>query len=81
MMKSRKDEILEKLRRDLLPSKPERPAPTAQERWDNRQRELEQGRYQAAIDTVWERTLEVRREAEARAGQGCHRGPGDEDWL
>lgn len=69
-------EFVAKLR-DLLLPKPSPPDRTeAQDRWEQRQRDMELMRRQAAIDSVWERTVAAR-EAEA---PGFHRGPGDPDW-
>lgn len=52
----------------------------AQERWEARQRELPAELRQRAIDSVWEQTLEARREIEAEAARSCHVGPGDPDY-
>jgi hypothetical protein len=52
----------------------------AQERWEQRQRDLPAEFRQRAIDAVWEQTLEVKRELEEEAAKTCHRGPGDPDW-
>jgi hypothetical protein len=51
----------------------------AEQEWARRQEELGIRRQQA-IDAVWERTLEARREQEEAAGRSCHRGPGDPDY-
>jgi hypothetical protein len=52
----------------------------AQERWKQHQRDLPAELRQRAIDSVWEQTLEAKRELEAEAARTCHRGPGDPDW-
>lgn len=68
-----------KLRDLLLPKpKPEPDRTDAQTRWDERQREMELVRRQQIINSVWERTVAARAEAEAQ--RGFHRGPGDPDW-
>lgn len=83
-----REERIEKLRLELLPD----PQPTAeqlkaqrkaiaQERWDQRQREMADINRQRAIDFVWERTLAARAEIEADAARCCHRGQNDpDDW-
>jgi len=53
----------------------------AQERWDEKQRELSALRLQRIIDQQWELTLDARRELKAQAARYCHRGPGDPDWA
>jgi hypothetical protein len=52
----------------------------AEDRWKQRQLELPAERRQAAIDAVWEWTLEARRELEEEEAQSFHRGPGDPDY-
>jgi hypothetical protein len=72
-------EFLAKVRAALLPEpKPQ----TAQERWDERQREIAAStRYQQMIDAVWERTLIEREwERERAMERAYHRGPGDPDF-
>jgi hypothetical protein len=51
----------------------------AEDRWKQRQRELPAERRQAAIDAVWQRTLEER-ELEQEEDTSFHRGPGDPDY-
>jgi hypothetical protein len=51
----------------------------AQQRWEQYQRELPAIRRQQAIDSVWEKTLEARREIDAEEAQSCHVGPCDPD--
>jgi hypothetical protein len=52
----------------------------AQERWQQRMEQMPAERLQRAIDSVWEQTVEARRELEAEAARSCHRGLGDPDW-
>jgi hypothetical protein len=51
----------------------------AEREWAERQRDLGIRRQQA-IDSVWERTLEAKREQEEESARSCHRGPGDADY-
>jgi len=58
-----------------------RAARLAREKWEERQRNLAAEYRQQAIDAVWERTLQEKAEAEARAmARSFHKGPGDADW-
>jgi hypothetical protein len=52
----------------------------AEQEWARRQQDLGI-RRQHAIDSVWERTLEARREQEEAAARSCHRGPGEPDYY
>lgn len=79
-------ELVEKLRRELLPEPP-RPKidhqaeKRAHQVWLDRQRGMDIVHRQQAIDAVWERTLQARAEREANAERwSYHRGPGDPDY-
>jgi len=52
----------------------------AQERWAQRQRELPAVLRQRAIDSVWEQTLEAKKELEEEDAKTCHVGVDDPDY-
>lgn len=78
-------ELVEKLRRELLPDPHERPRfdyqaeKRAHQIWLDRQRGMDAVHRQQAIDAVWERTQRARAEADSDRWS-YHRAPGDSDW-
>jgi hypothetical protein len=52
----------------------------AQERWEQRRRELPRELLQRMIDQSVELNKEAQRELEEEARRTCHRGPGDPDY-
>jgi hypothetical protein len=79
-------ELVEKLRRELLPERPQpkvdhQAEKRAHQVWLDRQRGMDTIYRQQAIDAVWERTQRVKAEREAEAEHwSYHRCPGDPDW-
>jgi hypothetical protein len=84
-------ELVARLRAELLPkTKPPKPAqpPTAQEVWEQRQRQVTPDQFQnlhrqakwAAEEETWARREADRREYEAECARSCHVGPGDPDY-
>jgi hypothetical protein len=89
-MTRREAEIAAAIAADLMEDLPQPEGPAehnrrvrlamARDRWEQQQRELPQQRRQAAIDAVWEATLEAKREQAREDQRSCHRGRGDPDF-
>jgi hypothetical protein len=73
--------LLEELRKECLAIDAARRPKAEVLEWPKPFSEIELTRRQAIIDATWERVLAEQHQMEAEVARGCHRGPGDPDWV